>query len=158
VGVYYGLNRTIIFEGNEENRMFVRGQVYHRRSDIHARYGGQEQGGISTPRNHPYIFLFSSDSGEQHGYQDGWLDADRGLFRYSGQGQRGDMHMLRGNAAIRDHTKNGKELHLFEKVSNGRYRYAGEMAYLRHEIEERVVDTEGRTRTAIVFTLRSIDR
>lgn len=135
--------------------MFVPGQVYHRRSDIHEKYGGQEQGGISTPRNHPYIFLFSSDSGEAHGYHDGWLDANQGLFRYSGEGQRGDMQMLRGNLAIRDHVTNGKELHLFEKVSNGRYQYVGEMEYVEHEIEERVVDTDGHTRKAIVFTLRS---
>lgn len=134
--------------------MFVPGQVYHRRSDIHAKYGGQEQGGISTPRNFPYIFLFSSDSGDQHGYSDGWLDASQGLFRYSGEGQRGDMQMLRGNLAIKDHVKNGKQLHLFEKVSNGRYRYSGEFEYLNHDLEERVVDTDGHSRTAIVFTLR----
>lgn len=69
------------------------------------------------------------------------------------RGQRGDMQMLRGNAAIRDHSENGKELHLFEKVSNGRYRYAGEMEYVKHDLEERVADTDGHTRTAIVFTL-----
>lgn len=154
--VYYGWNRTIIRKRNERGNMFVPGQVYHRRSDIHAKYGGQEQGGISTPRNYPYIFLFSSDSGEQHGYQDGWLDGDRSLFRYSGEGQRGDMQMLRGNLAIKNHAENGKELHLFEKVSNGRYRYAGEMEYVTHNLEERVVDTDGHTRTSIVFTLRRV--
>lgn len=136
--------------------MFVRGQVYHRRSDIHAKYGGQEQGGISTPRTHPYIFLFSSESGEQHGYQDGWIDPERSLFRYSGEGQRGDMQMTRGNSAIKDHVRNNRQIHLFEKVSKGRYRYAGEPEYVKHEFEERVIDTDGHTRSAIVFTLRCL--
>ena len=131
--------------------MFERGCVYHRRSDIHAKYGGQEQGGISTPRHYPYIFLFSSDSGEAYGYSDGWVDAHR--FRYSGEGQRGDMKLLRGNRAIASHVENGKELHLFQKVDKGRYRYEGEMEYVTHDIEERTADADGRVRTAIVFTL-----
>ena len=28
---------------------FQRGRIYNRRADVHARYGGQQQGGISTP-------------------------------------------------------------------------------------------------------------
>lgn len=132
--------------------MFVRGQVYHRRSDIHAKYGGQEQGGISTPRGFPCIYLFSGSSGEQFGYNDGWVDAD--TYRYSGEGQRGDMQLHRGNRAITEHVKDGKTIHLFEKVSNGHYRYSGELEYAKHEFEERVIDADGHTRTAIVFTLR----
>ena len=135
--------------------MFNPGQVYHRRSDIHAKYGGQEQGGISTPRNHPYVFLFSGDSGEQYGYKDGWTAAD--TYRYSGQGQRGDMQLHRGNRAIANHVRDGKTIHLFEKVSNGHYRYSGEMEYVKHDLEDRVVDADGNTRTAIVFTLRRTD-
>jgi 5-methylcytosine-specific restriction protein A len=134
--------------------MFERGCVYHRRSDIHARYGGQEQGGISTPRQYPYIFLFSSDSGEAYGYCDGWVDAD--TFRYSGEGQRGDMQLLRGNRAIANHAESGKELHLFQKVDKGLYRYEGEMEYTTHDMEERTADVEGRVRTAIVFTLKRV--
>ncbi len=65
--------------------MFEVGKEYHRRTDIHAAYGGQEQGGISTPRNFPSIFMFSGDSGEQFGYDDGWVSTDRrSVFRYSG--------------------------------------------------------------------------
>jgi hypothetical protein len=29
--------------------LFVPEQLYHRRRDIHARFGGQEQGGMITP-------------------------------------------------------------------------------------------------------------
>jgi len=37
--------------------LFVPEQLYHRRRDIHARFGGQEQGGMITPANHKLIFL-----------------------------------------------------------------------------------------------------
>src|SRR5690606_41262286 len=46
-----------------------RGNVYRRRH-LHQLYGGQEQGGISTPSGHNMIFLFTSDRGREHGYQD----------------------------------------------------------------------------------------
>ncbi len=56
--------------------MFVIGRDYSRRDDIHARFGGQTQGGISTPRHAPYVFLFTGRTGGQFGYQDGWRDED----------------------------------------------------------------------------------
>ncbi len=86
--------------------MFELGREYVRR-DIHALFGGQVQGGISTPSNHKIVLLFSSDAGEAHGYRDGW-DRESGHFLYSGEGQRGDMTFTRGNKAVRDHVNNGK--------------------------------------------------
>ena len=44
--------------------MFEVGRVYNRRLEIHEPYGGQQQGGISTPRNCPIMFLFTGESGE----------------------------------------------------------------------------------------------
>ena len=44
---------------------FEIGKIYSRRTDIHARFGGQQQGGISTPASSPIIFLFTGESGEQ---------------------------------------------------------------------------------------------
>ena len=51
--------------------MFIVGRDYSRRADIHGGFGGQTQGGISTPRNAPYVFLFTGKSGGQYGYEDG---------------------------------------------------------------------------------------
>ena len=78
---------------------FEVGQTYNRRQDIHDEFGGQQQGGISTPTA-PFIFLFTGEMGEQYGYEDGWSD---GVFLYVGEGQRGDMEFVRGNKAIRGH-------------------------------------------------------
>ena len=91
---------------------FRPGSLYHRVRDIHGRFDGQRQGGISTPSDAPYIFLFTGEAGEQHGYTDG-EEAD-GTFLYTGEGQRGNMEFVRGNKAVRDHVLLGKALLLFE--------------------------------------------
>jgi len=50
-----------------------------------------------------------------------------GTFRLSSEGQVGDMQMIRGNRAIRDHEADGKKLHLFEMVRKGEVQYLGEV-------------------------------
>jgi len=133
--------------------MFIKGKTYIRR-EIHNNYGGQQQSGISTPANKPLIFLFSGDQGEQYGYRDGWTED--GIYLYSGQGQRGNMEFLHGNKAIRDHIENGKDLHLFEYVEQGKVRYVDQLVYtgfLNHEAP----DLDGNLRTAIVFELVPLD-
>ena len=99
-------------------------QIYNRRNDIHAVWKGQQQGGVATPASAPFIFIFTGEAGEQHGYSDGWDDG--GVFHYTGEGQIGDMTFIRGNRAIRDHAKNGKDLLLFEATKkSGMYRFIG---------------------------------
>lgn len=51
--------------------MFVIGKQYSRARDIHDQYGGTRQSGISPSGTHPFIFLFTGDSGEAYGYEDG---------------------------------------------------------------------------------------
>src|SRR5262249_23438164 len=129
--------------------MFIQGHVY-RRSDLHDRYGGQRQGGISTPSQYPFIMLFTSEGGEQHGYADGW-SAD-GLFLYTGEGQQGDMAFIRGNAAIRDHIDDGKDLHLFSQVRRSYVRYIGQMVCTGYHYQAGP-DTTGHMRQMIIFEL-----
>jgi 5-methylcytosine-specific restriction enzyme A len=50
---------------------FIPNQIM-RRSDIHDRFGGNRQSGISPSAQFPYIFIFSGDQGKEHGYQDAW--------------------------------------------------------------------------------------
>lgn len=134
---------------------FIEGQHYSRASDIHAVYGGQRQGGISTPAQHPYIFIFTGKSGAQHGYEDGWQDA--GVFLYTGEGQEGDMQFLRGNAAIRDHDENGKELLLFEALGKGKpVQFLGRFACQSWDTF-RGPDSHGDERECIRFHLVRLD-
>lgn len=124
---------------------------YHRRNDIHARFGGQQQGGISTPADAPGIFIFTGHGAGHVGYQDA-SEAD-GSFRYTGQGQLGDMRMISGNRAIRDHVQNGKDLLLFQQTKKGGpVRFEGLYVCGGWEIEQQP-DMDGQPRQAIVFTL-----
>ena len=133
--------------------MFIVGQTYNRRLDIHARYGGQEQGGISTPQKHPYIFLFTADRGEEFGYKDGWSQS--GEYLYTGEGQTGDMSFTRGNLAIRDHEQRGKSLHLLKQAGRGNYEYLGEFRCDSWQIV-RGIDSRNQSRQVIVFHLLEV--
>jgi 5-methylcytosine-specific restriction protein A len=130
---------------------FEVGRVYARRADIHAHYGGQQQGGICTPSRFPIIFLFTAPGGTQHGYHDGWNED--GVFLYTGEGQSGDMQFTRGNLAVRDHAANGRDLHLFESLGKGEgCRYVGRFDCAGWE-HRRGPDTAGQDRQLIVFHL-----
>jgi 5-methylcytosine-specific restriction protein A len=130
---------------------FEVGRIYNRRKDIHEPFGGQQQGGISTPTRCHCVFLFTSPSGTQHGYQDGWNED--GVFLYTGEGQSGNMEFTKGNLAIRDHAANGRDLHLFESQGKGEgYRYLGMFDCVGWEYRH-VPDTNGMDRRAIVFHL-----
>lgn len=133
--------------------LFKRGHIYNRRQDLHDKFGGQRQGGISTPSNHPFIMLFTGETGEAHGYRDGWTS--NGKFSYTGEGQYGDMIFIRGNKAIRDHAVNGKELHLFKILGKGQVEYVGEMRCTDHKVAVGE-DTDKRERQKIVFELTPV--
>lgn len=142
-------------ESIQGRAMFEVGETYSRTEDIHKIYGGQKQGGISTPANFPFIFLFTGKSGEQHGYEDGWNN--EGLFIYTGEGQEGDMEFVRGNKAVRDHAELGKELFLFQSLGKSRpVRFIGEFATASWEFFE-APDTNGNNRKAIRFHLVNLN-
>jgi len=134
---------------------YAMGQVYNRRKDIHKPFGGQERGGIATPKSCNWVFLFTGEQGEGYGYQDG-LRAD-GIFEYTGEGQVGDMQFLRGNSAVLNHTAAGKQLLLFEaQKQKGLYRFLG--SYICQGYDNRVgIDREGNERQIIVFHLSPLD-
>lgn len=134
--------------------MFEIGKIYNRRSDIHGIYKGQQYGGIATPAEHPYIFIFTGDAGGEYGYIDNF--DSNGTFKYTGEGQEGDMRMTKGNLAIHDHQRNNKEILLFESTSRGFVRFLGYCNYVFHHIEKRP-DRNGELRDAIVFHLDMVN-
>jgi 5-methylcytosine-specific restriction protein A len=128
---------------------FQVGRLYER-GELHAEYRGQRQRGIITPADHPVIFIISGSTGLLYGYADTW-DED-GVFHYFGEGQTGNMRFEAGNAAIRDHAVDEKELHLFEHVKGKDLRYRGEMVCSGYEWKT-APDKTGASRQAIVFQL-----
>lgn len=132
---------------------FDRGRIYNRRQDIHARFGGQQQGGIITPAAHAVVIVITGEEGLQHGYGD--RQRADGAFEYFGEGQIGDMQMAKGNAAIANHSTFGKSLLLFRKMRAG-LQFVDEMIYETHHVEQ-APDREGAMRNAIVFELWPIE-
>jgi len=125
------------------------GRTYTRK-DLLARYGGQLQSGIWTPKEFPVVFLFSGEGGKPFGYNDGWNDQ---IFEYTGEGQKGHMTFRAGNKAIRDHRKTGKDLLLFIDLGKGKgVRFEGifECASYR-ELDG--LDKDRHKRKIIVFDL-----
>ncbi|HEA3088189.1 TPA: HNH endonuclease [Aeromonas salmonicida] len=129
---------------------FIIGGIYNRRLNIHGPFKGQQQGGISTPASVPYIFAFTSDSGAAYGYHD--KPGPDGTFWYTGEGQTGDMQMVRGNEAIASHAAHGKIILLFEYQPDNNVRFLGEVECLGHHTELRP-DRNGVPRVAIIFHL-----
>lgn len=130
--------------------MFIKNKVYIRQY-IHNQYGGNSQSGISNCRNYPYIFIFSGGRGEDHGYIDRW-DSE-GYFYYTGEGTQGDMSFTKGNAALRDHLKNGKSVFLFEFVKKGEWKYIDELVLVDYK-EIRIPDSYNNLRRGIEFIFR----
>lgn len=130
--------------------MFTPGKIYKRRS-LHKKYGGQWQGGISTPAKYPFIFIFTGPSGHAYGYGfDGWNTKE--FYNYTGEGQLGNMKFIKGNKAIRDHVKDNKKLFLFEQTSSGNVKFVREMEYVDYKIKKGP-DLKKNIRDVIVFEL-----
>lgn len=124
----------------------------YKRSTIHEAYGGQRQGGISTPTKFKYIFIFSNKSGKTYGYEDGWY-ADN-TFYYTGQGQIGDMQFVRGNKEILNQRENGKEILLFSETKKSYYKYSAKLNFVDYNFIQ-TKDRNKQNRKAIQFILQS---
>lgn len=122
----------------------------YKRTFLHQTFGGQRQGGISTPTAHPIVMIFTGSTGHQYGYADGFQPD--GMFWYTGEGQVGDMQFVRGNAAIRDAGKRARKILLFEEARRSWVRFIGEVRCIGWH-EAVTPDKEGTLRRAIVFEL-----
>lgn len=134
---------------------FIVGQLYWRAGDIHDKFGGSRQSGISPSSVSDAIFLFTGDSGEQHGYRDHEEVDENGcrVFHYCGEGQLGHMTLTRGNLAITRHSVEGKAIHLFKALGKSKpVQYLGEYIYLDH-YKATGKDRQKLDREIIVFKL-----
>lgn len=129
-----------------------------RRREIHAAYGGQEQGGIITPKSIPDILVVTSpESGARHGYDTFEGLQEDGSFLYTGEGQSGPQQFVRGNLALRDAAQNDRPIRLFTK--QGTYvTYVGEFTTGEPPFSiKAIADTEGRLRDGIIFKLVPVE-
>ena len=127
--------------------LFNVGNIY-RRSQIHDQYGGNRQSGISVSAENPYIFIFSGQSGHQHGYKDQW--ENESVFSYTGEGQAGDMQFVRGNLALKEHIEKGKRVFLFIQGQKAFVTFETELELIDFDFFQGI-DREGKNRESIKF-------
>lgn len=127
-----------------------------RRVELHERFGGRQQGGVSPSNQSPNLFLFTDPrSGLQHGYVDRW---DGDIFHYTGEGQKGDQRMVDGNRAVLDHASRGRAIRVFSGA-RGVVEYVGEFTL---DLEAPWYTTDapetggGAIRSVIVFRLKPV--
>lgn len=127
------------------------------RKELHDRYGGNRERGISPSRKSPNIFLFSDPSAAtKHGYADD-LESDPVL--YYGEGRFGDMELSHGNLSLLNHREEGRPLRLFRAYGReveylGEYELDPEEPYFWTTAPDS--RSESPIRKAIVFRLRKI--
>ncbi|MFF7613546.1 restriction endonuclease [Streptomyces lavendulae] len=138
------------------------GEVVRRR-DLHSRFGGTPQGGISPSIRSQMVMAFVA---ERPGPDDftGW--GDDGVFHLSGAGMNGDQEMTRGNLALLRHKEQGRNVHLFHQLARrhddqdegkvyrhlGRFEVDAEQPYYVAD----AAGSDGMMRTVIVFRLRPV--
>ena len=137
------------------------------RVELHDRYGGTRQGGISSSTTTPTVLLFTVPghligesslnwSHTNHGYTDRWEDEQRQVYLDCGMGQDGDQDPLwSGNRAILQHGREGRDLRLFTP-SSGIVRYVGRFYVDEHQPYriDRAADRNGAMRAVIQFRLK----
>lgn len=129
-----------------------------RRREVHDAYGGQQQGGISTPRRIPDILVFTDPvKGARYGYEKFEGLREDGSYSYTGEGQRGDQVFVRGNVALRDAAKNGQIIRVF--TTRGPVAtYVGSFSTGEPTYRvETIPDVDGKWRRGIIFNLIPID-
>ena len=135
----------------------IAGNIYVRK-EIHAQFGGSQQGGITPTKDSNKVFIWSNESGPHHGYQDGWSD-DGKIYYYTGAGQDGDQDIEapRHNGRLLRHSENGDEVLLFlgEKGPGGLWKYECELSLIDYEFFQ-TKDRNNRNRKAVRFILQRV--
>ena len=135
----------------------IAGNIYVRK-EIHAAFGGSQQGGITPTKDSKKVFIWSNESGPHHGYQDGWSD-DGKIYYYTGAGQYGDQDIEapRHNGRLLRHSENGDEVLLFlgEKGPGGLWKYECDLSLIDYEFFQ-TKDRNNRNRKAVRFILQRV--
>lgn len=124
------------------------------RREIHGLYGGQDQGGISTPEGSRNVLVFTDPlAGKKFGYDRYEGLREDGSFAYTGQGQEGDQTFQRGNKALRDVAANGSTVRLF-RIRGTLATYVGAFTTGFPTFHpETIPDKHGEPRNGIIFNL-----
>lgn len=128
------------------------------RREIHGLYGGQEQGGISTPKDSRNILVFTDPvAGRKFGYDQFEGLREDGSYAYTGEGRVGDQRFEGGNAALRDAASRGAVIRLF-RTRKTLATYVGSFTTSMPTYHyETIPDVNREPRLGIIFNLVPLD-
>jgi hypothetical protein len=129
------------------------------RKEIHDRFGGVREGGISPVlEKSKNIMIFSHPrANAEHGYEpDVWLDDD--TFLYCGEGPSGDQQMIRYNKSVLQHAEKDKVLRVFDGT-RGEVTYKGAFALDPEDpwFYKDSIGFDGRPRKVIMFRMLRVN-
>src|ERR1035438_10851253 len=109
--------------------MFIIGQTYRRRDDIHGKFGGQQQG--EFPRRDRRPMCSCSPAIAVRRSVTGMVGTSAACFATRGRANSGIWHSRGGNQAVRDHAAEGKDLLLFQALGKRSEEHTSELQSLR---------------------------
>ena len=129
------------------------------RKEIHDRFGGVREGGISPVlEKSKNIMIFSHPrANAEHGYEpDVWLDDD--TFLYCGEGPSGDQQMIRYNKSVLKHAEKDKVLRVFDGT-RGEVTYKGAFALDSEDpwFHKDSIGFDGSPRKVIMFRMLRVN-
>jgi len=130
------------------------------RKEIHDRFGGVREGGISPVlEKSKNIMIFSHPrANAEHGYEpDVWLDDD--TFLYCGEGPSGDQQMVRYNKSVLQHSEKDKILRVFdgtrgEVIYKGAFELDSENPWFHKDS----IGFDGNPRKVIMFRMLRVNK
>ncbi len=129
-----------------------------KKTEIHKKYGGSGQHGMTSCLNGTEFLVFHNEKKSREFGYDKWegrqLD---GTFWYTGQGVRGDQKLTRANKSLLEADLKGKPIRLFESVGTSTT-YLGQYVLGEPKYEEELAPDEiGDERKVFVFRFVPID-
>lgn len=135
---------------------------FYEKKQIWRPLGIAGQGGIRPNKRLNFVVVFFDTPelkpipGRSHNIYADFYDTTTGLYRYTGEGQKGDQKLAKGNLWLVNAKKNGTRIHFFEQHSpGGLHEYLGEVDVESHGTEIQK-DVYGNKRTVFVFWLRPV--
>ncbi len=123
------------YERRDPNTLKI-GESFATRNEMSPVFGGTPLKGITYNADDDWVILVSSPTGhDTYDNQDGWMDAARARYRYSGEWHGcGDMRMSGGNAAI---NQRSPRIFLFVREGDA-FVFRGRFRMYRYERETAV--------------------
>lgn len=117
------------------------------KAELHAAFGGNPRAGICPTKSGPVLIFSDPKSGAPFGY-DTHDQVVEGIYRYTGEGRRGDQQLVRGNKALLERS----ELLLFSRIDRQSWCFVGSVKLAKPEFETAAAkDEKGLPRQVFVF-------